>query len=101
MPGSCNEIGAICRIDGRSTRILHCLRKMTVARFAVASCRDFFSPIVNEHIPLVITAFQPAAVSLGLGTRIGPYEMTAELAKGGMGEVYRALGTEVGEPFAK
>ena len=39
-------------------------------------------------------------MSLTAGSRIGPYEITAELGKGGMGEVYRALDTNLGRQVA-
>jgi serine/threonine protein kinase len=39
-------------------------------------------------------------LSLTAGSRIGPYEITAELGKGGMGEVYRALDTNLGRQVA-
>ena len=37
---------------------------------------------------------------LTLGTRLGPYEITGPLGKGGMGEVYRAKDTKLGRDVA-
>jgi eukaryotic-like serine/threonine-protein kinase len=34
------------------------------------------------------------------GSRLGPYELTAPLGAGGMGEVYRAIDTDLGRPVA-
>jgi hypothetical protein len=39
-------------------------------------------------------------VSLTLGTRLGPYEVTAQIGTGGMGEVYRARDTKLGRDVA-
>jgi serine/threonine protein kinase len=43
---------------------------------------------------------QPLAVALTLGSRLGPYEIAAQIGQGGMGEVYRALDTHLGRQVA-
>jgi serine/threonine protein kinase len=40
------------------------------------------------------------SMSLGPGTRLGPYEVTARIGVGGMGEVYRARDTKLGRSVA-
>ena len=39
-------------------------------------------------------------MALTSGSRLGPYEIVAQLGKGGMGEVYRALDTNLGREVA-
>ena len=37
---------------------------------------------------------------LNVGTRLGPYEVTAQIGVGGMGEVYRATDTKLDRAVA-
>ena len=39
-------------------------------------------------------------MTLGPGTRLGPYEVIAAIGAGGMGEVYRARDTNLGRQVA-
>ena len=43
---------------------------------------------------------QPAQMALSPGTRLGPYEVTALIGVGGMGEVYRAMDTNLAREVA-
>src|SRR5579863_4899146 len=39
-------------------------------------------------------------MQLSAGDKLGPYEITAPIGKGGMGEVYRGIDTRLGRPVA-
>jgi serine/threonine protein kinase/Flp pilus assembly protein TadD len=51
--------------------------------------------VLDARAPL-----EPAAPRLAAGTRLGPYELTAFISAGGMGEVYRARHTVLGRDVA-
>ena len=44
--------------------------------------------------------YNPQRLTLTPGTRLGPYEVTALIGVGGMGEVYRATDTNLARPVA-
>jgi serine/threonine protein kinase len=55
---------------------------------------------VPSHRAGHIIRAAPSPMSLAPGTRIGPYEITAMLGAGGMGEVYRANDTRLARVVA-
>ena len=48
----------------------------------------------------IIRAFSVQPLSLSPGTRLGPYEVTAQIGAGGMGEVYRARDSKLDRAVA-
>ena len=43
---------------------------------------------------------ETARMALSPGSRLGPYEISAQIGAGGMGEVYRAIDTNLARPVA-
>src|SRR5262245_4885507 len=54
----------------------------------------------TRALPSVTIRATSTIVSLGPGTRLGPYEVTAAIGAGGMGEVYRARDTKLNRDVA-
>jgi eukaryotic-like serine/threonine-protein kinase len=58
-----------------------------------------FLPSVPKQAPVPVASPWPAR-ALSVNTRLGPYEITAFIGAGGMGEVYRARDTRLGRSVA-
>jgi tetratricopeptide (TPR) repeat protein/predicted Ser/Thr protein kinase len=69
---------------------------------AVAADDAVGGPTVRRARPLASTSEQPvgAAKVLGVGTRLGSYEVQGRIAAGGIGVVYRAFDTALQRPVA-
>ena len=71
---------------------------VTAGHFALLLCfrRD------HHTVPPVSPIIQPVRIEVALspGTRLGPYEITAQIGVGGMGEVYSAIDTKLNRQVA-
>ena len=65
------------------------------SRGLIAVCRSITSSRRSEERSLRIRAMR-----LAPGSRLGPYEVVAQIGAGGMGEVYRARDTKLGRDVA-
>jgi Tol biopolymer transport system component len=54
----------------------------------------------RRRLPTLYNHADFLSMSLALGTRLGPYEITAQIGAGGMGEVYRATDTNLNRQVA-
>ncbi len=50
--------------------------------------------------PLLSRPYNPDELALTASTRLGPYEVTAQIGEGGMGQVYRATDTKLNRDVA-